>query len=208
MVGHVSSGGFSGVFNVGQPKLNLQSTPSMQRTQHVSFITATLRRWVLVCLMVTLPLCGFASAMTALLGAQHVHATRSVSARQAQVAPAAASTLWFDEAAFQPTRKPLFAHTAGAQAAHAHDSIQRHHHDDPRSNSSVLSLDGGTSYDAARAELNSATTKAAASLLPLLGWTAESALSDANTAHSPWGEAPRWSVQSAELRAAERPPKI
>ena len=184
----------------------------MQFSQHKQFISAALRRWALVCLMVTLPLCGFASAVTALLGAQHFHLTDSVSARvsalEQTTSGAAPVALQVREAWFQPARKPLFTHTAAVQATHAHASIQRHHHDHPSDDISVLTLDGGTSYDAARAELDTASTKAGAGLLPLLGWTSESNFSDANTAHSPWGEALRWSAQTADVRALERPPKI
>ena len=192
---------------------NSPFTRNMLRTHYTELITAILRRWVFVCLIFALPLCGFASAIDALLGAQHFHLTRSVLAMEVDAPPAAAAIFEPEDSLFQPARKPLFAHTAAADAeqaqahAHAHDSIQRHRHDHSVADSSVVALDGGTTYDAARAELDTASAKAGASLLPLLGWTHALGLSDANAAHSPWGEAPRWSVQSAELRASERPPK-
>ena len=184
-----------------------QFTTSMHFSQYKPFVTVALRRWVLICLMITLPLCGFASAVTALLGAQHFHLTDSMLVIEGTNARAEPVLLRSVEVWFQPARKPLFAHAVAVQAAHVHDSVQRHHHDSSTDHSSVVRLDGGTSYDAARAELDTASSKAGAGLLPLLGWMSESNLSDAITADAPWGEAPRWSVQSAELRSSERPPK-
>ncbi len=216
-----------------------------------SFLTASaaaqIHRWAVVCLLLALPFCGFASAVTALLGAQHFHATAAAAVFENP------AVLTADAVVLRPARRPLFAHASShaishntphatshatshaashatshtsAQAAtqatphtaadsgahntahaveHDHSSVQRHHH--AAADDSVVVTDGGTSADAARADLDASASKAGASLLPLLCWTHEERLHAANALRSAWGESPRWSLQSAELRASDRPPK-
>jgi hypothetical protein len=164
-------------------------------------MTAFFRRWVIAMMIIALPLCGGASAVAALMGARHFHANAVVAKAESAVAVSDVRT------ALQPARRPLFVHAAvGATAAeHAHHELQRHHHDVDTPN--VVFVDVSTTAEAARAELDASSAKAGASLLPLVFLTQASWPDGAVAQPSPWVEASRWSLQTAEPRALRRPPK-
>ena len=75
-----------------------------RHSSHFAFFTSTLKRWVLVCLFVALPLCGLAASVTALLGARHVHWTAGERSVQRE------SNRVDDVGFFQLNRKALFVH--------------------------------------------------------------------------------------------------
>jgi hypothetical protein len=160
-----------------------------------------MRRWVIACLIITLPLCGGASAVAALMGARHFHSNAAVA--NSEVAVAVTDM----RAALKHARRPLFVHAApvSISEAHAHDDLQRHHHEVGSPN--TVFVDVSTSAEAARAELDASSAIAGASLLPLVFLIQVSWPDSAVALTSPWVEASRWSLQTAEPRALRRPPK-
>ncbi len=165
-------------------------------------VSAQVRHCVILCLLVALPWCGFASALAGLLGASHFHADSTTRTTRTSVASA---LLQLENIPFKALYRPLFSHKAAPASEHAHDDVQRHRHDAADSN--VLALEAGGVADAARAELDTSAGKAAASLLPLFCFTDVPVLVDSAALHSPWGGAFGWSLQTAEVRALRRPPR-
>jgi hypothetical protein len=158
-----------------------------------------MRSWVIACLIVALPLCGGASAVSALMGARHFHSSAVVA--KVEVVAAVSDVLH----AIKPASRPLFVHAAAVTAEHAHNDLQRHHHHDPSAN--AVFVDVSTSAEAARAELDASSSKAGASLLPLVFLTQAFWPDGAVALPSPWVEASRWSLQTAEPRTLRRPPR-
>jgi hypothetical protein len=166
-------------------------------------LTAAMRPWAIACLVIALPLCGDASAVAALMGARHFHSNAAVA--KAEVAVAVTDM----RAPLKPARRPLFVHAATVTAAHphahAHNDLQRHHHEVVSPN--TVFVDVSTSAGAARAELDESSSKASASFLTLFFLPQASWPNSAVALTSPWVEAPRWSLQSAQPLALRRPPK-
>ena len=133
------------------------------------------------------------------MGARHFHANALVA--KAEFAVAVSDV----RHAIKPARKPLFVHAA-ADSEHAHDDLQRHHHDVRSPNAVFVNV--STLAEAARAELDASSSKAGASLLPLVYLTQASWPDGAVAVASPWVEASRWSLQTAEPRTLRRPPRV
>ena len=162
-------------------------------------VKATLKRWVLVCLLLALPWLGLVTAVTSAVGVRHSHST----AAQARVMPK--QTEGIEAALAQPNRKPLFSHRKDFSVAHAHESIERHDH--AITDSSVITVDGESRSGAARLELEASASKAGASLLPLCCLASEVNFSNPMSLISFGSAPPQAQFQSADVRAADRPPK-
>jgi len=164
-------------------------------------VTATLRHWVIVCLVIALPVCAGASAVAGLLGARHFHSSAQGDK------PAALVT----ETSFKPSRRAVFSHVESATAHRAHDDLQRHHHDaldaQDADGTHAVALDVAASAQAVQAESDASAAKAGASLLPLLCLTDRLETDAGEAPRSPWGEASRWWPQTADPRMLRRPPK-
>ena len=166
-------------------------------------LTAAARRAVVVCLVITLALCAWASAWSQVRGAQHFHESASAISLRSNPSGLNFSAL-FGAVLAAPSR-PVFVHAQSKQPAHFHHELERHHHD--LSDSSVVSVDSTSPFEAARAELDASAAKAGSALSQPSALTGPQLVVAADVPHSPRCETPRWALKTSEPHGLRRPPK-
>jgi hypothetical protein len=167
-------------------------------------IPTSAQRWMAAFLVMVLVVCAWTSTLARIQGASHFHRPQAIVSPNLSASAINTSALFGH--GFKPPSRSIFVHSQQAQPAHAHDDLERHHHD--ATDASVVSLDAILPFDAARAELDASAAKAGMLLSqPSLLWPSAT-MAALDAARTPWCETPLWALKTSELPGPRRPPKL